>query len=238
MIEQVFSIFGQAIAFGGGGIAIGFGLFKWFGQKWIDSRFNRQIKELEHEQAKVVARMRVDIESSLNAILKMQEREFSILPETWGKLNLMVIDARSYVYPISTEFDALSLNDEEIVEVLKTYGASASVTNRVLNLSGKERAEAFDSIGRESKVVNTRKLWYGYRDYIQQNSLFYTEDIRDALNKVRDLVWSSISSKYIGVKTQDFSLQSKAHDDFEGLVMPKVNAIEEMLRVRLSSIGK
>src|ERR1700744_6209636 len=56
-------------------------------EKWIDSYFAQRQKAFEHEQAKELQRLKVKIDTVVQGALKMQEREFKIIPEAWEKVS-------------------------------------------------------------------------------------------------------------------------------------------------------
>jgi len=86
-VDQVLRFFGEVILYGGGSAAVAYLLFRHLGQGWIEARFAERLEAFKHEQAKELQRLKVEVESLLSGALKIQDREFAVLPEAWHKLS-------------------------------------------------------------------------------------------------------------------------------------------------------
>ena len=76
MYEQIAQFFGVIFLIVSGAVGLAFFLFRYLGKSWIESKFSER---LEH--------LRVEIDSRLSGVLKIQEKEFETLPEAWSKLD-------------------------------------------------------------------------------------------------------------------------------------------------------
>ena len=70
----------SAIAIAGGAGGVFFLLFQFVGKTWLENKFTQRLDYLRHQHDIEVARLRVEIDSMLNGTLKLQEKEFEILP--------------------------------------------------------------------------------------------------------------------------------------------------------------
>ena len=86
MSEIFFSNLGKIIAYGGGSVAIAYAAFTFFGKKWIENLFKKKIEVYKHEHAKEIERLKYQINSLLNRVTKIHEKEFEVLPAAWNKL--------------------------------------------------------------------------------------------------------------------------------------------------------
>ena len=50
MIESLWQYVGQVVVLGGGGVAVGFALFKFLGEKWLDGKFAERLQTLKAAQ--------------------------------------------------------------------------------------------------------------------------------------------------------------------------------------------
>jgi hypothetical protein len=88
MTFEIVALFlAKILAYGGGAAAVSYLLFQWLGKKWIENKFSERLEQLRHQQALELQRLRVEIDAMLSGALKLQEKEFSVLPEAWEKLN-------------------------------------------------------------------------------------------------------------------------------------------------------
>src|SRR5215510_4277659 len=87
MTDEVLRFFAQMLVSAGGAAAVAYLLFQWLGKKWIENKFAQRLDQLRHQQALELQRLRVEIDAMLSGALKLQEKEFSVLPEAWAKLH-------------------------------------------------------------------------------------------------------------------------------------------------------
>lgn len=87
------------VAYGGSGAIVAYLLFQFLGKTWIENKFAQRLDQLKHQQALELQRLRVEIDSLLSGALKLQDREFQILPEAWQKLDEAHALAKWFVCP-------------------------------------------------------------------------------------------------------------------------------------------
>lgn len=104
------------IAAGGGGGALAYVLFKSLGEKWLDNKFASRLQEHKHEQEKEIQRLRAEIDSMLNGVLKLQEREFQVLPELWEKIHEAYRYTLSFVASFQNYPSIEKMNIQELEE--------------------------------------------------------------------------------------------------------------------------
>ncbi len=85
--EQIFRFLLEFIAYGGGAAAVAYLIFQFLGKSWIENKFSQNLEHYRHQQALEFQRLRVEIDSMLSGVLKLQDKEFETLPEAWKKLD-------------------------------------------------------------------------------------------------------------------------------------------------------
>src|ERR1700729_4202931 len=86
-VDQALKYFGSLVLSASAGGAVAFGLFRFLGKSWVESKFAERLEAFKHQQALEIQRLRVEIESMLSGALKLQELEFEVLPEAWKRLD-------------------------------------------------------------------------------------------------------------------------------------------------------
>jgi hypothetical protein len=87
MLNEILAAIGAIVIGGGGTVAIAFGLFKFFGEKWLNAKFEERLASFRHEQRKEIERLRFRINALMDRTAKLHKWEFQVLPEAWGRLN-------------------------------------------------------------------------------------------------------------------------------------------------------
>lgn len=90
------------VAVGGVGAVVAYGLFQFLGRTWIENKFAEKLELYRHQQAIEIQRLRVEIDSMLSGAIKLQDREFEILPKAWEKLDEAYGRVNSLVSPIQS----------------------------------------------------------------------------------------------------------------------------------------
>ena len=73
--EQVLKFLGEVLIYGGTAAAIAYLLFQYLGKTWIENKFAQRLDQLRHQQALELQRLRVEIDSLLSGVLKLQEKD-------------------------------------------------------------------------------------------------------------------------------------------------------------------
>jgi hypothetical protein len=87
VFDQVLAMLGGVVLYAGSAATAAYLLFQFLGKKWIENKFSQRLEAFKHLQSVELARLKVEIESMLSGALKLQEREFTVLPEMWEKLS-------------------------------------------------------------------------------------------------------------------------------------------------------
>jgi len=225
----------QLVIYGGGGVAIGYAVFRFLGEKWIENKFSQNLKKLEHDQNVVVARLKVEIESMLSGALKFQEREFVVLPETWGRLDAAFSHISWLVSPIQQLVDVGRLSDVQLGEYLATKTWPESQKQEVRDASPRERTKVFEDISFRYKLSEVKRTFHEYQAYIASNLIFYPAEMKANLRAIEKKLWEAIVAKEVGTEAADWKLQNegwaKLKEEAEGMR----DAIERDIRKRLES---
>ena len=117
-LSSVFKFLLQVLAYGGGGAAVAYLLFQSLGKSWIENKFAEKLEQLRHQQALELQRLRVAIDSMLSGAIKLQDKEFDVLPEAWAKLDDAHGMVSSLVSPMQQYADVDRMNAVELEEHL------------------------------------------------------------------------------------------------------------------------
>jgi len=235
MENELLSILGKLVLYAGGGTAIAVGVFQFLGKSYIDHKFAARIEALKHDQNVIVAKLKVEIDSMLSGALKFQERDFTVLPGVWDKLDLAFINIRWYVSPIQSESDVSRLNDTELEEFLAGDEMMEMQKQQIRDADKRDRQKVWSEIKFLYKTADVRRVFGEYQRFLASNAIFFSEELKSKLKEMEALLWSSISKKTVGVEGRDFKLQNEGWRVLEEEVGPLRDQIELLIRQRLAS---
>ena len=182
-------------AAGGGGGALAYVLFKSLGEKWLDNKFASRLQEHKHEQEKEIQRLRAEIDSMLNGVLKLQEREFQVLPELWEKIHKAYSDTLSFVASFQIYPDIAKMNFQELDEFLSANAWMRESQKRSIRESDNRNTD-YQEIDFWHQCNLTRNSIYELHAYTERNGIFFPETIfSEAQEFFRALSHLTISHK-------------------------------------------
>jgi hypothetical protein len=237
-VDQVLRFLGEVVVYGGGSAAVAFLLFQYLGKGWIDARFAERLEAFKHDQAKELQRLKVEVESLLSGALKMQEREFTVLPEAWKKLD----DAHSLVQWVAAPYqqypDLERINDNELEEFLSSSELLDSQKTRIRNSERSGRNETYQEIIFWHRLHRAKKAVADLQTYTASHGLFLPPELKQQFKEMHPILWSAISGMQIGQEARDYKMRTKAWDDLKAKGDPLHSAIEVAIEERLHSHGR
>ena len=235
-MDLFFEIIGKIITYGGGGAAVAYLLFQYLGKSWIENKFNERLELLKHQQNIEVQRLRVEIDSLLSGVVKLQEREFEILPTAWQKLYRAQQVIKSLVSPLETYLKLDSFNSEQLEDALSQTKFMESQKNEIRN--SKNKTEIYRELTFRYRLLDTKKVFCEYIDYFQENGVLLSPELKRKLSKASELLNSAIASKEVGRDCDNWKMQNEGWKKLENEVDPLVLEIERDIYARLQSHGK
>ena len=156
-VEDISRFLVQLLAYGGGGAAVAYLLFQYLGKTWIENKFSQRLDQLRHQQALELQRLRVEIDSLLSGAIKLQEKEFSVLPEAWAKLDEAHSLVAWLVSPMQQSADVNRMNAVQLEEYLAETEFTDSEKDELRN--SEEKSKTNQEIIFWYRLQKTRKAF-------------------------------------------------------------------------------
>ena len=234
-MEQLWVYVGQIIAVGGGGAVISYLLFQQYGKAWLENKFSQRMEELRHEQNKEVARLRIEIDSMLNGALRLQEKEFEILPKVWELLDKSYFQLIFVTSPFGSYADIDNMNEEQVEELLAMTNFTESQKKSVRQANPK-RKKYVDNLIWE-RINESKDSTTELGNYISLNGILMPLDLKTKLNTIAQ----SLSGISHGVRSTFLKeIPGSIHDYFHLVHQLKslIDEIEALIQKRLASHAK
>ena len=166
----------------GSGAAVAFGLFKTYGEKWLDGKFAERLEKLKHEQSKEIEGMRQKVQSTFSRISKIHDKEFEVLPKAWfllhdahGRPAHLMLALKQY-----PDFDQLpELTFEAFLK-----------ESRLTDIQKNELRAASDRLKYYSEAIfwielnDAHSAQVKLNNYIIENRIFMTPELQDGFSAV------------------------------------------------------
>lgn len=232
MIDSLLQYVGQLVVYGGGAVAIGFGLFKVLGEKWLEAQFAERLQNLKTAQDKQLRHVQSFIDREIHRARKLYDREFETLPEAWK------LFCASYNNGMATASDSYPnlgrYTKEELSDLLATTSMREFDRAEMLAMDPANWTEHFR---RWSNYQRLRTYWSDrktFSDYLSSNAIFWSPGIKEKFSVLDGLVGVSIAE--MGQRLELPSFQS--FDQVSKLIKeggPLKTELELVIQARLWS---
>lgn len=205
--------------------------FRYLGKKWLDSIFESRLEVQRHEQAKELQKLKVQVDSTVDSISRLQEKEFAVASELWSKLQFAIDALSDLVAPLQRYPDIERMRLPEVNEYLE--GTTFTETEKGDILDAKEKNKVLQNTIYYHKYYRARQKFAEFRSSINQNLIFLEAGLSDHIEEISDSIWSSIISKEVGYEAEDWKIQSQGWDTFKDEVLPKTQELRQLIRAYL-----
>lgn len=226
----------QILAYGGGSAAVAYLLFQWLGKTWIENKFAQRLDQLKHEQALELQRLRVEIDAMLSGAIKLQEREFYVLPDAWIKLDEAHSLVSWLVSPMQQYANVERMNPVQMEEFLSSMEFTESQKEELRN--SRERGRTYQDILFWHRLHKVKAAFADLQTFIARNGIFLTLELEEKFSRISDALWSAVISKEVGHEAKDWKMQSEGWTKIKEETEPLYKEIKREIQSRLQSHGR
>jgi hypothetical protein len=221
------------LAYGSGSALVAYALFRFLGRKWIENKFAQKLEQHKHQQAIELQRLRIKIDSMLSGVIKLQEKEFDLLPKAWEKLDEAHRLVAWFLSPFQESFDLERMDDAELDEFLQGAALAKSEQQRIRTSSC--RNQTYSEITSWHRLAKVRVAVVELSEFIARNGIFFPLQLKDNLNKIRELLWSALMTKQVGMEVKDYKIQRQGWQKIKDEIEPLYKSVEVDIFQRLRS---
>lgn len=233
IIDWVLRQFGSLVLYAGGAATFAYFLFKLFAKQWIETQFKTKLDNLKHQHDVELQRLKVEIDSLLSGSIRLQEKEFIILPEIWGRLDDAHGRARLVLSPMQRYADLERMAEAELEEYLE--GRDLRAYDKARLRESVEKNNLYQEIMFLTRLGDARSANRELSTYLARNGIFLPENIKSICKKIENSLWGALSSKEIGRQANDRKMEMEGWSKLENEVAPLFKTIEDHIRSRLLS---
>lgn len=236
MTEQALKFLGELVAYGGGSAVVAYLLFQYLGKTWIENKFSQRLDQLKHQQALELQRLRVEIDSLLSGALKLQDREFQVLPEAWQKLDEAHGLVSWLVSPMQEYPDLDRMTPAQLEEFLVTTEFTETQKDQLR--ASQKKVSSYTDIVFWYRLHKVKVAFSDLQKFVARNGIFFPADLKEKFTKISDMLWSALISKEVGYEAKDNKMQREGWKEIKENVEPLYKSIEADIQARLQSHGR
>lgn len=231
MPENLYEIIGKIIIYGGGSVSIAYGAFTYFGKKWIENVFQRNLENFRHEKNAEIENLKYQINLLLSRVTKIHEKEFIVLPDAWSKLHDALEIITWFTSPFQQYPDLNRMSDTEIKHFVNSCELQDFQKKELLESS--DKTEYYMNKIFWVNLNKSKKIYSDFHNFITRNRIFLSPDLRKNFMTVDGILWESLIKREISEGAKDHLMVIEAYRNIRDQVSPKVEEIENLVQKRL-----
>ncbi|MDH5718891.1 MAG: hypothetical protein OEZ22_14790 [Spirochaetia bacterium] len=234
--DEIFSVIGQFIAFGGGAIAISYFAFQFLGKKWLENIFDKNLERLRHDQALEIQRLRVEIDSLLSGAIKLQDMEFKTLPDAWIKLDEAFRDISRLTAPIKEIPNLNNMTKTQLSELLESSNFKNSEKDEINSSSDKNKS--YDEISYWYDLASAHRSIFDLHTYVARNAIFFPPKLKLFFEEASKIVFDVMIKSKTSHKYKKEEMEINNWKSVQETLNPIRLKIEKEIYSRLQEHGK
>lgn len=211
-VEEILAWFGGVSAVVLLSVGATVSAFKYFGEKWIEQKLQKDLQRHRHAQSVEIQRLRLEIETLLNGSRLIQQKEFDEIQQCWIKMLEAEGAVGGLVNILQTYPDLNRYDDESLEEFLSGSELLETQKRDIRHSSDKTKAYSeeiywhhlSDAKNKLSKF-NTQRL---------TNAIIFEPAINSLLEQANQLLRECINKHEIGNEVKDWKTKREAYQHF------------------------
>jgi hypothetical protein len=225
---------GWLILYGGSIAAAAYAMFRFFGETWLKSRFDRQLEALKSGQEQELERLRFRINTLFDRATKLHQSEFEVLPEIWHRLVL----AHNAIGVFTNEFqqypDLSRMTAVELDEYLEGTTLKPSEKDAIRQ-SITKTDEYIKRIFRH-RYADSNNALRDYAVYLATKGIFLKPSMREKFKELERIMNSALIEHVFNEREDIRPRERKARRAFLDRGAPLMKEIEADVESRLWSL--
>lgn len=225
--QEIFEFLGKFITWVASGAGGAFLLMKFWGKKWIENRF---LKDLELFKVQKLHEFNL----LLTRKTKWHEKEHEVLSESWKKLTKAHTSLKMAISAFRSFPDLNRCSDEELERFMNDNQLSNS-EKAFMKDSSADYVSAFSKILDHRALNEANAVFSEFHTYFEENKIFLRPHIKEKFLTVDDHIWSAWVSQKMELRgtrsKRDFGMEAFEKEDKE--IKPLIKDIENIIQKEL-----
>jgi hypothetical protein len=212
-------------------VAFALGLFRFFGEKWLESKFARGLEAYKHAQNKELEQLRYQVGALLDRASKLAQREFEVLPECWRLLvtAFRITEGATALfqeYPDLNKMSAPQLEEFLAKDPLENWQKD--------ELRGEtDRNKYYQKALFYRRMGECNKALVEFHRYFSTNGIFIAPEVTKPMERVSSLIRAMIVEHEINIEEDVRPRMRDARATFETEGKQLMEAIGASVQKRL-----
>jgi hypothetical protein len=195
ILSESLKLIGGVAAIGAAASAFAYAVFRIFATKWIETRFSERLEEFKHQQNQEIEHVRFRISTMMDRNVKLHQREFDVLPDTWSLLSEAFYTVEPVALGVQRNPDLDKMSAERLDEFLETSPLTALQKAELKAASDKKKyygeVKAWHDLDKAIDAYNE------FHTKFAKNGIFIMEPLKTKFAEVDDMLKEAIIERQV-----------------------------------------
>src|SRR5271169_3030216 len=195
ILNEFLKLIGGVAAIGAASSAFAYAMFRIFTTKWIETRFSERLEAFKHQQNQEIEHLRFRINTMMDWNVKLHQREFDILPETWSLLN----EAFYTIEPIAIGLQQYPNLDEMSADRLEEFleKSPLTVVQKTELKSESSKIQYYRAVKTMHDLNTAIDSYNQFHLLLAKNAIFIVEPIKTAFLALDQMLKEAIIERQV-----------------------------------------
>lgn len=223
---------------GGGGAVVAFGILRFFGSKWFETKFAQSTENLRHQQQQDFEIFKISTNSALDRLNKLNQREYEILPKAWELLVLLQLHLSRFTSLFKEFPDLKSMSPLQFDEFIQKSDMADFQKIELTNAD--DRNKYYQEVTFWREYQSAQNAYSDYAKYIMFNSIFFSTELKPLFTQAGEECWSALVTKKTAKEVGPYPMNAKELYDQVAKAMKTLketmDQIESIIQKRLNRV--
>ena len=227
ILSEFLKLIGGVAAIGAAAAAFAYAMFRLFATKWIETRFSERLEAFKHQQNQEIEQVRFRINTMMDRNVKLHQREFDVLPDTWSLLTEAFYTIEPVALGIQRYPDLDQMSAERLDEFLEISPLTAVEKGELKAAS--DKTKYYREVKPWHELDKAIDAYNEFHTKFAKNGIFIPDPLKTKFAGVDEMLKEAIIERQ--VQRHKFDKAGALHDKGRALL----NALERDVRDRLWS---
>jgi len=235
MEDELLKILVKIIGYSGGFAVVLYWILKTFGKKWLDEKFSKRLEEFKHFQNQEFEHYKFKINKLFNRVLKIQEKEFEVLPEIWIKLQLAYSAINILTASLKSYPDLDRMNQKELEEFLSNLSYPEYQKDELRTFP--KKTEHYIKLRFQEEYLEAYHKYWDFNKYLILNKIFLEKDLFELFSNVNKKIYEIyLDARQLSDPRDKFDIYFSTKKDIDAIYLklkPLIDEIEIAIQKKL-----
>lgn len=220
-------------------VAVGaaWGLFQWFGKKWVEDHFSRELEafkaekqaeleKLRTEYGRETERLKADLNRFADRATRFHLREYEVLPEAWGLMNKAYGAASSAIVAFQQHPDLNRMGEAQFEAWLEQSGLEPYQRDELRD--AKDKNSHYTTLRDWKQIADAERAVIEFRNYVILQGVFIEETLSTKMMEAAQNMRKALISRSM-VERMKGQPYREGQTDFWEKAMQEIEAVEPVV---------